>query len=84
MCYSQFFLTKLVTLGILFSTTVRTALVVKLLILDILFLNSYILAFRVVVAVVVATNLIKSDILSLIFLILALYTSFFYYITYLT
>ena len=83
MLYSVF-LTKLVTLGILFSTTVRTALVVKLLILDILFLNSYILAFRVVVAVVVATNLIKSDILSLIFLILALYTSFFYYITYLT
>ena len=47
----SFFLTKLLTL---FSAAVRAVVVAKLAILGILFLISFILAFRVVVVVVVA------------------------------
>ena len=66
-------LTKLLTLGILFSTAVRAVVVVaKLVILGIFLLNSFILALRVVL---VAT-LVISGILSSIFLVLALHTSF--------
>ena len=39
-------MTKLLTLGILFSTAVRAAVVAKLVILGILFLTSFILALR--------------------------------------
>ena len=66
------FSTKLLTLGILFSTAVRAVVVDKLIILGILLLTSFILALR---AVVVA-KLVISGILSLIFLILALYETF--------
>ena len=45
----SFFLTKLLTLGILFSTAVRAVVVAKLVILGILPLTSYILALRVAV-----------------------------------
>ena len=45
----SFFLTKLLTLGILFSTVVRAVVVAKLLILGILLLISLILALRAVV-----------------------------------
>ena len=48
MCYSQFFLTKLLTLVILFSTALRTVLVAKLVILGILLLTLFILTLRVV------------------------------------
>ena len=41
------FLTKLLTLGILFSTAVRAVVVAKLLILDISPLTSFVLALRV-------------------------------------
>ena len=68
MCYSQFFLTKLLTLAILFSTAVRAAVVNKLLILSILPLTSFILALRVVLL----AKLVIASILSSIFLILAL------------
>ena len=66
------FLSKLLTLGILFSTAVRAVVVTKSVILGILFSTSFILALRVVL---VAT-LVISGILSSIFFILALYTSF--------
>ena len=65
-------MTKLLTLGILFPTTLREALVSKLLILGISPLTSFIVTLRVVL---VAT-LVMSGILSSIFFILALYTSF--------
>ena len=65
-------MTKLLTLGILFSTAVREAVVVKLVILDILFLISFILALREALV----AKLLISGILFPIFLILALYTSF--------
>ena len=55
MCYSQFSLTILLKLGILFSTAVRVALVAKLVILSILLLASFILTL---IAVVVAKSLI--------------------------
>ena len=71
MCYSQF-LAKLLTLGILFSTTVKPGEVAKLVILGISFLTSFILAFRVVLV----ANLVISGILSSIFLISPLYASF--------
>ena len=45
-CVIVSFLTKLPTLGTLFSTTVRAVLVVKLVILGISFLNLYILELR--------------------------------------
>ena len=75
-------MTKLLTLGILFSTTLREALVAKWVILGILPLTSFILALRVVLA----AKLVILAVLSSIFFILALYTSFlttlfFYYIT---
>ena len=57
------FLTKLLTLGILFSTAVRAVEVAKLVILGILSLTSFILALR---AVLVA-KLVMSGILSSIF-----------------
>ena len=48
-CFIVSFLTKLLTLGILFSTAVRAVVVATLVILDILFLTSFILALRAVV-----------------------------------
>ena len=48
-CVTVSFLTKLLTLGILLSTAVRAVVVGKLVILRILFLTSFILAFRAVV-----------------------------------
>ena len=51
LCYSQSFLTKVLTLDILLSTAVRAVVVVaKLVILDILFLISFILALRAAIA----------------------------------
>ena len=47
-CIIVSFLTKLVTLGILFSTAVRAVVVAKLVILGIPPLTSFILALRVV------------------------------------
>ena len=47
MLYSVF-LTKLLTIGTLFSTVIRAAVVAKLVILGILPLTSFILALRVV------------------------------------
>ena len=70
MCYSQFFLTKLPTLGTLYSTVVRAMVVANLVIPGISFSASLILALRVVV---LATLLIPA-IFSSTFLI-------FYYIT---
>ena len=60
MCYSQFFLTRLLTLGISFSTTVRAVVVAKLVILGISPLISFILALRVVLV----AKLVISEILS--------------------
>ena len=45
-CVIVSFLTKLLTLGILFSTAVRAIVLAKLVILDILSLTSFILAIR--------------------------------------
>ena len=64
MLYSVF-LTKLLTLGISFSTALRALVVSKLVILCISFLISFILALRVVLV----AKLVISGILSLIFLI---------------
>ena len=61
-------LTKLLTLGISFSTAVKAVVVAKLVIIDILFLTSFILALRAVVA----AKLVILDILLLISFILAL------------
>ena len=44
-----FFLTKLLTLAILFSTAVRAVVVAKLVVLSILFLISFMLTLRAVV-----------------------------------
>ena len=72
-CIIVSFLDKLLTLGILFSTAVRAVLVVaNLVILDMLFLISFILALT---AALEAT-LVISGILSSMFFILALYASF--------
>ena len=81
-CAIASFLTKLRTLGILFSTAVGAVVGAKLVIIGISFSTSFILISRVVLV----AKLVMSGILSLIFLILALYTSFltnviFYYIT---
>ena len=65
-------MTKLLTLGILFSTAVRALVVAKLVILGISPLTSFILALKVVSV----PKLVISGILSSIFFILALYTSF--------
>ena len=45
----SFFLTKLLTLAILFSTAVRAVVVAKLVVLSILFLISFMLTLRAVV-----------------------------------
>ena len=76
------FLTRLLTLGILFSTAVNAEVGVKPLILRISALTSFILVLRRVLV----AKLVISDILSSIFFILVLYsvfltTWFFYYIT---
>ena len=71
-CVTVSFSTKLLTLGILFSTAVRAVLVAKLVMLNTLFLTSFNLPLRVVLVV----ELVISGILSSIFLILVLYTSF--------
>ena len=49
-CVIVSFLTKLLTLGILSSTAVRTVVVAKLVILGILFLTSFTLALIAVIA----------------------------------
>ena len=72
LCVVVNFFTKLLTLGILFSTLSRAVLVAKLVILDISILISFILALRVVLV----ANLVMPGILSSIFFILALYTPF--------
>ena len=71
-CVTVSFSTKLLTLGILFSTAVRAVLVAKLVMLGTLFLTSFDLPLRVVLV----AELVISGILSSIFLILVLYTSF--------
>ena len=71
LCYNQVF-TKLLTLGILFSTAVRALIVARLTILGISPLTSFILELRVVS---VAKSVIL-DISPLTSFILALYTSF--------
>ena len=63
---------KLLTQGILFSTAARALVVVKLVILGISPLTSFILAWRETLVAM----LVISGILSSIFLILALYASF--------
>ena len=50
-CVIVSFLTKLLTLGILFSRAVRAVVIVKLVLLDILLLSSFVLTL---IAVVVA------------------------------
>ena len=65
-------MTKLLTLGILLSIPVRAVVVAKLVILGILFLTSFILALRAAAA----AKLVISGSLSSIFLMLALYISF--------
>ena len=72
MCYSQFFLTKLLTLCILFSTAIRALVVSKLVILGISASTSFMLALRVVLV----AKLVIPGILPSICFILALYTSF--------
>ena len=93
-CFKVSFFSELLTLGILFLTAVRAAIVAKLVILGILFLTSFILPLGAVVVaklaivrissltsflasrVVLAATLVLSGILSSIFFILELYTSF--------
>ena len=67
-----FFLTKLLTVGILFSAAVRALVVAKLVILGISPLTSFILVLRIVLV----AKIVISGILLSILLILALYTSF--------
>ena len=66
------FLTKLLTLGILFSAAVNAEVVAKSLIFGILALTSFILVLRIVLV----ANLVISGILSSIFLILRSYSVF--------
>ena len=90
-CVIVFFLTKLPRLGILLSTEVRAVAVAKLVILGVSPLTSFILALREALVaklvilgissltflrVVLLTKLVISGILSPIFFILALYTSY--------
>ena len=63
MCYSRGFLTKSLTLDILFSTAVKAVVVAKLVILGISFLTLFILALRVILV----AKLVISGILSSIF-----------------
>ena len=77
MFHIQFFLTKLLTVGILFPTAVNAVVVVvvvvaKLVLLGVSPLTSFILALRVVLV----AKLEISSILSSIFFILALYKFF--------
>ena len=65
-------MTKLISLGTLFSPSVRAVVVAKLLILDVSPLTSFILALRVVLV----AKLIITGVLSSKFFIVALYTSF--------
>ena len=61
-------MTKLLELGILFSTAVRAAVVAKLVLLAILFLTSFILALRVVVVAklaILGISVLNSFILAL-------------------
>ena len=71
-CVIVSFLTRSLTLGILFSTTVKAVLVAKLVIIGISALNSFILVLR---KVLVAKKVILG-ILSSIFLVLGLYSIF--------
>ena len=71
-CVIVSFLTKLLTIGVLFANAVRAVVVAKLVILGISPLTSLILALRPVLI----TKLVISGVLSSMFLILALYTSF--------
>ena len=70
--YSKSFLTKFLTLSILFPTAEKAVVVAKLVILGISPLTSFILVLRVSLV----AKLVISGISSSIFLILALYTSF--------
>ena len=72
MCYSQFLLTKLLTLGILFSTAVRAIIVAKVIILSISRLTSFTLALREALV----AKLVIPGILSSIFFILTSCKSF--------
>ena len=65
-CVIGSFLTKLLTLGISYSTAVRVVVVAKLLILSILFLSSFILTLRAVVAVAKLVTLGTSHLTSFI------------------
>ena len=65
-------MTKLLTLGISFSTAVRALLVAKLVILGISSLTLFILALREALV----AKLLISGVLSSVFLILAVYRSF--------
>ena len=68
MCYIQFVLTKLLTLGILFSTAVRTLVVAKLVILVISPLTSFISALIEALVprlVILGISLLTSFILAL-------------------
>ena len=71
-CVIVSFLTKLLTLGISFSTAVRALLVAKLVILGISSLTLFILALREALV----AKLLISGVLSSVFLILAVYRSF--------
>ena len=71
-CVIVSFLTKLLTLGILFSTVVRAAAVATLVILGTSFLKALISVTRLVLV----AKLVILGILSSVFLILELYTSF--------
>ena len=72
-CVMSRFLTKLLTLGILFSTAVTAVLLFKLVILGISPLTSIFIAFKEALV----AKFVISGILSSIFLILVIYTSFF-------
>ena len=71
-CVIVSFLTKLLTLGILFSTAVRAVVLAKLVILGIMPLTSFILAL----GVALVAKFVISAILHSIFLIFALYSFF--------
>ena len=70
--HNLLFLTRSLTVGVLFSTVIRAAVAAKLVVLGISFLTSFILALRVALV----AKLVISGILSSIFFILALYATF--------
>ena len=76
MCHSQFFLTRLLTFGILFSTAVNAEVVAKPLILGISVLTSFIFVLFLYFCNSLVAKLVIPSILSSIFLILALYAVF--------